>query len=89
MGLGRYSKWHVLQGGGWHFTSIKDADALATKLRAYSHTEYAGADSEELGRRMAAIRKGEDFANHQRCEIDEEMPAALRDNRESFADFIL
>ncbi len=85
----RFSKWHVLAKGGWHFTSIKDAHGLVTKLRAYSHTEYAGVDPDQLALQLEGIRQGETLPGHERCEIDEHMPQSVRANRERISQFIL
>ena len=84
-----FSKWHILPDAGWHFTSIKDAEGLLIKLQAYSHTEYAGIGRMELVQRLERIRDGEPFIGHQRCEIDEAMPRAVRDNQDLISEFIL
>ena len=84
-----FTKWHIVPNAGWHFTSIKDANGLAAKYRAYSHIEYAGVTREELVGRLGAIRGGSEFGRHQRCEMDERMPKAILNHLDETAEFIL
>ena len=89
LALAPFSKWHIVPNAGWHFTSIKDANGLAAKYRAYSHIEYAGVSRLELVERLEAIRGGGEFGRHQRCEMDERMPKAILNHLDETREFIL
>ena len=89
LALTPFSKWHIVADAGWHFTSIKDANGLAAKYRAYSHIEYAGVTRLELVERLETIRGGGEFGRHQRCEMDERMPKAILNHLDETAEFIL
>jgi hypothetical protein len=89
MGLRRYSRRDRLSDGGWHFTSIKSAGELLAKLRAFSHVEHSKVKPEALAELLEDIKREGGPAGCERCDIDESMPRALRDNLERVSGFIL
>ncbi len=89
MGLRRYSRRERLPNAGWHFSSIKTADELVAKFRAFSHVEYSKADPAALAVLLESIVKQGGLPGCERCEIDESMPRALRHTPERIAGYVL
>jgi beta-1,4-mannosyl-glycoprotein beta-1,4-N-acetylglucosaminyltransferase len=73
---------------GWHFSSVGSAAELARKLSSYSHTEWAHQGEAELAERLAQVRGGEIDGLAVR-ELDDGLPAFIRDNRERLAELLL
>ena len=84
-----YSRWEKLPDAGWHFTSIKDASGLFAKYQGYSHVQYAKAGLDELADELDRIRQKGGRDGYERCELDENLPRAVRDNLDRISDFIL
>jgi len=62
--------------GGWHFSSLGDTDALARKMRAYSHAEYDVAYYRDRAR-LELERTSEGTW----VPLDDRFPAPLREDR--------
>lgn len=82
----------VAKDGGWHFTSLGGAAALAEKMRSFSHQEYnsGGGDVSEA-KLKELIDKGEGLFWKMNCfadRIDETFPQYIRDNQAKYAHLI-
>ncbi len=86
LAFGRIEK---IEAAGWHFSSIKEPEEIAIKMRSYSHEEHAHLDGDYFTEQLRAIRAGIDAQGFVRRELDDQFPAYLRRNRETLANFIL
>ena len=89
LGMRRYSRRERLPDAGWHFSSIKSADELVAKFRAFSHVEHSKADPAALAQLLESIIEQRGLAGCERCEIDESMPRALRHSPKRIAGYVL
>ena len=82
----------VVKNGGWHFTSLGGAAALAEKMRSFSHQEYNPGDGAIDERKLAElIEKGAGPFWKMNCfavPIDGSFPTYIRENQERYAHLI-
>ena len=86
--LPHYSAQRIFD-AGWHFQSIDTEIGIAAKLRSYSHQEHAGRSVKRIRGAMSWMRSSGVDNGWERLEIDDRLPAYVRDNAEALADFIL
>jgi hypothetical protein len=89
--LARRKDGPMIDNAGWHFTSICDAERLVAKMNSYAHQEHRAAwrDLDEVDRRLAAIRSGQWQKGWERAEIDDALPAYVRERRDELADLLI
>lgn len=82
----------IVRNGGWHFTSLGGATALAEKMRSFSHQEYnPGEGNIDESKLAALIAKGTGPFWKMNCfavPIDKSFPQYIRDNQERYAHLI-
>jgi beta-1,4-mannosyl-glycoprotein beta-1,4-N-acetylglucosaminyltransferase len=82
-------KGRELEDAGWHFSSIDAPEALAQKMRSFSHQEHAHLDDKHFAELLEAIRNGETSVGRVRRELDDSFPAYVRQNRDALASYLL
>ena len=82
----------IVSPGGWHFTSLGGAEALAVKMRSFSHQEFnPGEDHinvEELDRQIKAGESPFWKVNCFGVPLDGRFPSYIRDNAEKYSHLI-
>lgn len=82
----------VARDGGWHFTSLGGAAALAEKMRSFSHQEYNPGEANISEAKLEdLIEQGNGPFWKMNCfavPIDESFPEYIRDNQDRYAHLI-
>lgn len=82
----------VVSNGGWHFTSLGGAQALAKKIASFAHQEYnPGEGKVDIKALEVMIREGKGPFWKMRCfgeKIDHRYPDFLRANKEAYSHLI-
>ena len=82
----------VVKNGGWHFTSLGGASALAEKMRSFSHQEYnPGEANISEAKLKELIERGAGPFWKMNCfalPIDDSFPKYIRENQERYAHLI-
>jgi beta-1,4-mannosyl-glycoprotein beta-1,4-N-acetylglucosaminyltransferase len=87
IGLGVPIRRKLLHDAGWHFTSLGGAEALAEKLRSFSHLEperRRSPDADMVEPARMRISAALDEGGLQRVPIDDRFPRYLVDNLSRF-----
>jgi len=83
---------HIVRDGGWHFTCLGGAKAVAAKMRSFSHQEYnPGDDKIDESAIQKIIENGGGTFWKMNCfavSIDESFPAYIRENQAKYAHLI-
>ena len=81
-----------IKDGGWHFSFLGDAEAAATKMESYAHTEYSGGLWTNRRRIAECIESGEDLivpsARYDPVPIDETFPKPILEDRQRWSRYI-
>ena len=90
-GLSRRKDGGAIDNAGWHFTSMCDPARLVAKMNSYAHQErkLEWRDLDTVDRRLAQIRSGRLERGWERAEIDETLPAYIRDHRDELRDLLI
>ncbi len=84
----RVIEWRIPH-GGWHFSSVGDAEDIAAKLASYAHQENDRPDNERRYRGLREqLRRGELEPGWERCELGA-LPAYVGENRERLSHLLL
>lgn len=83
---------HIAHNGGWHFTCLGGAKAVAAKMRSFSHQEYNPGDDKIDEQSIAKIiASGNGTFWKMNCfavPIDDSFPAYIRENQAKYAHLI-
>ncbi len=86
-------KMQIINNGGWHFSFLKDPEAIKKKITSYSHQEYNTKEFTNIDSIRKKISLGEDLFNrkisYKKLEIDKSFPEYIVKNKEKFKDWIL
>ena len=86
-------KMQIINNGGWHFSFLKDPEAIKKKITSYSHQEYNTKEFTDINSIRKKISLGEDLFNrkisYKKLEIDKSFPEYIVKNKEKFKDWIL
>ena len=86
-------KMQIINNGGWHFSFLKDPEAIKKKITSYSHQEYNTKEFTDIDSIRKKISLGEDLFNrkisYKKLEIDKSFPEYIVKNKEKFKDWIL
>ena len=79
----------IIKRGGWHFTSLGGAEALALKMRSFSHQEFNPGDNrvsvEDLKRKIQAGKSPFWKVNCFAIPLDGRFPAYVRDHAKMYS----
>ncbi len=93
VGLSHFKKdFDFLPNAGWHFTSINTAAAVAEKFKDYSHQGKQNAvwrDQGHVAAVLEKIRSGAIEEGWVRVELDENLPAYIRNHQEELKAFLI
>ena len=85
-------KIQIINGGGWHFSFLKNPESIRNKIISYSHQEYNTKEFTNPDLIKKKISLGEDLfqrkINYKRIEIDNSFPKYIIKNKERFKDWI-
>ena len=91
--LGRASQeWGAINGAGWHFTSINDAEGIARKFASFAHQEINKRKLQNVRYMKGVldrIRAGELEEEWERSAIDDSFPLYVREHQDELKDLIL
>jgi hypothetical protein len=93
--LSRLEKdWARILDAGWHFSSVGDAERIASKYANYAHQESGKGlepmrESSSVAGLLGRLRAGETEPGWERCEIDDSFPAWVREHRSELGALIL
>ncbi len=85
----------VIERGGWHFSYLMTPEAMAAKIRAFSHQEFNTPQFTDLAKIKARVSAHEDLFGRKNepkltvRPLDESFPDYLAQNRADYADLIL
>lgn len=83
----------VIEPGGWHFSYLMTPEQIRQKIESFSHQELNRPQFTDLGLIADALRQRRDLFGAGRefevVPLDDSFPAALREERERFARWIL
>ena len=86
-------KMQIINNGGWHFSFLKDPEAIKKKITSYSHQEYNTKEFTNIDSIRKKISLGKDLFNrkisYKKLEIDKSFPEYIVKNKEKFKDWIL
>jgi beta-1,4-mannosyl-glycoprotein beta-1,4-N-acetylglucosaminyltransferase len=80
-----------IENGGWHFSSLGDAEFISNKLKSFSHAELnvpQYTDIENIERRMKNLTDLLDRSTFSLEEVDDTWPEAVKNNRERWEKYI-
>ena len=83
----------IINNGGWHFSFLKDPQAIKHKIMSYSHQEYNTKEFTNTDLIKEKISKGKDLFNrdikYEKISINDNFPKYIINNKEKFKDWIL
>ncbi len=79
--------------GGWHFSFLKDANSIKSKIISYSHQEYNTKEFTDIKNIEKQIQKGEDLfkrkIKYKAVVLDNTFPNYVFQNQEKFKNWII
>ena len=83
-------KGRQLEEAGWHFSSIGEPEALARKMRSFSHhQEHTDKDDRHFAELLAELRNGDVSHGRVKRDLDDSFPAYVLANRDALAGYLL
>jgi hypothetical protein len=88
----RYSGYHTVKNGGWHFSYMGGVERIQQKLTSFCHREMDTPEYTDPNRIAARIASGQDLFDRSDqytfVELDERFPRYVLENRDKFAGWI-
>ena len=86
-------KLQLIENGGWHFSFLKEPNAIIKKINSYAHQEYNTSEFTNIQLIKERISKGEDIFNrnirYKIIDIDKTFPDYINENKEKLRDWIM
>ena len=83
----------IILNGGWHFSFLKDAESIRSKIISYSHQEYNTEELTSIDNIKKQILKGEDLfkrdIKYKIVDLDNTFPNYIFKNKEKFKDWLI
>ena len=87
-----YSKFKIIENGGWHFGWLKNASEIITKLESYAHFEHNNLNIKNYEYINDCIKKNISFLNNSeflKLENDlDKFPRYIKENSNRFKEYI-
>ncbi len=89
----RDKKPQIILNGGWHFSFLKDAESIRSKIISYSHQEYNTEELTNIDNIKKQILKREDLfkrdIKYKIVDLDNTFPNYIFENKEKFKDWLI
>lgn len=90
----RFAKGKLIKNGGWHFSYLGGAEAIAKKIKSFSHQEYNSTEYTEISSIKEKVLAGKDIFDrgqgkrYASIKIDKQFPKYLLLNQDKYSKLI-